>query len=258
LWFMKIISSAQKLFMLNFPFNPVKRAKEVESLVMKNLERKYYRFRYASYYGGIATADAVGCCFLCAYCWNYSRNLHPEKFGEFYSPEKASEKILEIMKKKNVRKVRVSGAEPILGEKSFEHFSKLFEKIYEAEPSSEFILETNGLILGLNEKFCEKLSKYPIFVRVSIKGWDEKSFEKISGAEGKFFIYPLKAVKFLQDLRVEAWPAVMKEIFGLDGIKILKKRMREIGIEGEIEIEYLEKYPFVVQNLEKRELKLIE
>jgi uncharacterized Fe-S cluster-containing radical SAM superfamily protein len=242
--------------MVNFPFDPFKRAKEVESLVMKNFERKYYRFRYARYYGGIVTADAVGCCFLCAYCWNYFRNLSPEKFGEFYSPEKASEKILEIMRKKGVDRVRVSGAEPILGEKSFEHFCKLIEKIFEDKPSTEFILETNGLILGLNEKFCKKLSEYPIFVRISIKGWDEKIFEKISGAEGKFFIYPLKAIKNLQDYGVKAWPAVMEEIFGHDGLKILEKKLREIGIEGDAEIEYLEKYPFVLQNLEKRGIKI--
>jgi uncharacterized Fe-S cluster-containing radical SAM superfamily protein len=242
--------------MMNLPFNPVERAKEVENLVMKNLERKYYRFRYARYYGGIATADAVGCCFLCCYCWNYLRNSNPEKFGEFYSPEKASEKILQIMKKKGVNKVRVSGAEPILGEKSFEHFCKLVEKIYSEEPSAEFILETNGLILGLNEKFCKKLAGYPILVRVSIKGWDEKSFEKISGAEGKFFVYPLKAIRNLQDYGVEAWPAVMQEIFGYEGIKILEKKLKEFGIKGEIEIEYLEKYPFVIQNLEKRGIKI--
>jgi uncharacterized Fe-S cluster-containing radical SAM superfamily protein len=234
----------------------MKRAEEVESLVMKDFERKYYRFRYANYYGGIATADAVGCCFLCAYCWNYLRNLNPERFGEFYSPEKASEKILQIMRKKNVNRVRVSGAEPILGEKSFEHFCKLVEKIYREEPSAEFILETNGLILGSNEKFCKKLAKYPILVRFSIKGWDEKSFEKISGAEGRFFIYPLEAIKNLQSLGVEAWPAVMQEIFGPREIEILKKKLEEFGIKGEIEIEYLEKYPFVLKNLEKRGVSL--
>ena len=242
--------------MINFPFDPVERAREVESIVMKGLERKYYRFRCARYYGGIATADAVGCCFLCAYCWNYLRNLNPGKFGEFYSPAKAGEKILQIMRKKNVNKVRVSGAEPILGEKSFEHFCKLIETIYDEDPYTEFILETNGLILGLNEKFCKELAKYPIFVRVSIKGWDEKSFEKISGAEGKFFIYPLKAIKSLQGCGVEAWPAVMYEIFRDDGIKALKNKLEEFGIESEIEIEYLEAYPFVLKNLEARKVKI--
>ncbi|MEM5794108.1 MAG: radical SAM protein [Candidatus Aenigmatarchaeota archaeon] len=238
--------------MINFPFNPIKRAEEVEKVVMKDLERKYYRFRYASYYGGIATADTIGCCFLCAYCWNYFKNLKPERFGEFYSPEEVSKKILEIVEKKSLDRVRISGAEPILGEKSFDHLEKVIQEIYERKSSLDFILETNGLILGLNKKFCSRLAKYPLAVRISVKGWDEKSFERISGAEGKFFIYQLKAIKNLQDFGLEAWPAVMYEIFGRKEIEILEEKLREIGVESRIEVEYLEKYPFVVENLEKR------
>ena len=43
--------------MLDLPFDPLKRARDVEKLVMKGLARKYYRFRPARYYGGIGTAD---------------------------------------------------------------------------------------------------------------------------------------------------------------------------------------------------------
>lgn len=31
--------------------------------------RKYYRFRPARWYGGIVTADAVGCGLICKFCW---------------------------------------------------------------------------------------------------------------------------------------------------------------------------------------------
>ncbi|MCS7106178.1 MAG: radical SAM protein [Candidatus Aenigmarchaeota archaeon] len=242
--------------MKNFPFNPLEKANKVEKIVVKDLKRKYYRFRYASYYGGIATADTVGCCFLCAYCWNYFKNLKPENFGKFYSPNEVSKKILEIVEKKNLDRVRISGAEPILGEKSFEHLEKVIQKIYEENPSLNFILETNGLVLGLNEKICEKMVKYPIAVRVSVKGWDESSFEKISGVEGKFFVYQIKALKNLQDFGVEAWPAVMHEVFGEKEIRILKEKLRKMGIEGRIEVEYLEKYSFVTENLKKRGINL--
>jgi len=44
----------------------------------------------------VVAADAVGCCFLCAYYWNYFRNLNPEKLGEFHSPEEVSRRIIEI------------------------------------------------------------------------------------------------------------------------------------------------------------------
>ena len=46
-------------------FDPLERASQIEALVMKDNARKYYRFRYARFYGGICTADAVGCNLLC-------------------------------------------------------------------------------------------------------------------------------------------------------------------------------------------------
>ena len=100
----KATSSGRGLFtvMLNLPFDPIKRAKEVEELVMEGLARKYYRFRPAKYYGGIATADIVGCPFLCAYCWNYGRNLHPEMSRDrYYSPQEVANRLLAIVKKKD-------------------------------------------------------------------------------------------------------------------------------------------------------------
>ena len=59
------------------PFDPIQRSREVEQIVMYDDKRMYYRFRFANFYGGIVTADAIGCNLLCAYCWNYSRNLNP-------------------------------------------------------------------------------------------------------------------------------------------------------------------------------------
>lgn len=45
---------------MEFSFDPLKRAAEVESIVMQGDKRLYYRFRPAPYYGGIATGDAGG------------------------------------------------------------------------------------------------------------------------------------------------------------------------------------------------------
>ncbi len=231
------------------PFNPIKRAKDVERIVVKNGKRKYYRFRFARYYGGIATLDTIGCCLLCAYCWNYFRNLKPENYGNFYSPEEACDKIISIMERRKLERVRISGGEPILGEKSFNHLIKVIQTILELKPEAVFILETNGIMLGYEEKFCKKISEFPVFVRISLKGWDEDSFEKISGAEGKFFELPLIALRNLRDLGIEAWPAIMHEIF-YSHRKEIEEKIKDVGVE--IEEEYLEAYPFVIENLKKR------
>jgi uncharacterized Fe-S cluster-containing radical SAM superfamily protein len=245
--------------MLDLPLDPLKRAKEVEGLVMEGLARKYYRFRPAKYYGGIATADIVGCPFLCAYCWNYGRNLHPEMSRDkYYSSDEVANRLLNIIKRKGFNKVRLSGAEPILGEKSFEHLCQVLEDIYKANPLVDFILETNGLILGYEPEFVRRLSQFErLGVRVALKGFDDVSFEAISGAERNFFHLPMKGLHNLIGNGINAWPAIMYETFGSEGIGKINQQLKEYEIRPEeLEIEYLEPYPFVLENIKKRSVSL--
>jgi uncharacterized Fe-S cluster-containing radical SAM superfamily protein len=242
---------------LEFPFDPVKRSEEVEYLVTKDSKRLYYRFRPAPYYGGIATADAVGCCFLCAYCWNYNRNLHPERFREFYSPQQVASKLLNIAKKKSFKLFRISGAEPVLGERTFQHLIDVLRVIFQSKPDSLFILETNGFFLGRRPDLLESLEAYPnLRVRICLKGTDEESFEKITGAKKDFFRYPVTALKELLRLEVRAWPALMGDLFSRDDIDRLEKFLKEQDIHAELELEFLESYPFVLDNLRKRNIKI--
>lgn len=71
-------ASREEEKMSDTPFNPFSRTRQVEGLVMEGSRRRYYRFRASGHCGGIVTADATGCNLLCAYCWNYKRNLKPE------------------------------------------------------------------------------------------------------------------------------------------------------------------------------------
>ncbi|MFQ5952076.1 MAG: radical SAM protein [Candidatus Omnitrophota bacterium] len=237
---------------VEFPFDPIERAKEAERIVMRGEERLYYRFRGAPYYGGIATADAIGCTFLCAYCWNYGRNLNPERYGRFYSPQQVASELLKIAKKRLFKLFRITGSEPILGEPSLKHVTEVVRIIFENKPDSRFILETNGFALGIKEDLVKYL-KYPnLLVRVAIKGTDEDSFELVTGAKKEFFIYPIRALRKLQEENIRAWPAVMGDLFTDDEIKSLKGVLEKEGVKGEIEIEVLEKYPNVMKNMEKR------
>jgi uncharacterized Fe-S cluster-containing radical SAM superfamily protein len=230
---------------LPVPFDPLARAREIEAIVMRDSMRKYYRFRASRHYGGIVTADAVGCCFLCAYCWNYRRNLCPETYGTFYAPQQVVEKLRAIAAKKGISLFRVSGAEPVLGERSFHHLLEVLR-------AGRFILETNGLILGHQPGLIDFLVQRDVSVRVSIKGWNPETFEKITGARGEFFSLPIVALKRLEEAGVEAWPAVMGDLFGWEGVEELTRILREKGISGRIEVEYLERYPFVAENLKRR------
>jgi uncharacterized Fe-S cluster-containing radical SAM superfamily protein len=226
-------------------FNPIQRAAEMETIVMLDGKRKYYRFRASHHYGGIVTADTVGCPFLCAYCWNYGRNESPEKCGEFYSPHDVVEKLTSIARKRNIHLFRMSGAEPILGPASCDH-------LLQVATAGRFIIETNGLILGARPELIGRLKGLDGSVRISMKGWDGQSFERLSGAKSEYFEYPLVALQQLIGVGIDAWPAVMGDLFGTDGIRRLAKRMEAMGLPTRIEREYLERYPFVVSNLRRR------
>jgi uncharacterized Fe-S cluster-containing radical SAM superfamily protein len=229
----------------SIPFDPVARARTVESVVMQDGRRKYYRFRASRHYGGVVTADAVGCDFLCAYCWNYTRNKDPVKYGSFYSPREVAQAILAIGEKRGIRLFRVSGAEPVLGQQSFHH-------LLEVLSAGNFVLETNGLVLGYYPELIDHLAGRDVIVRVSIKGWDPATFERVTGAGREYFEYPLLAVRHLEQAGIRAWPAVMGDLFGPEGIAVLSRRLARLGIRSRIEVEYLERYPFVMANLAHR------
>ena len=237
---------------LALPFDPLRRSEDTEKLVMRGERRLYHKFRAAPYYGGIATADAIGCSFLCAYCWNYGRNENPARAGKFYSPEEVADNLLEISRRRDFHLFRVTGSEPVLGESSFEHLTKVIEIVLQKSPQARFILETNGLMLGYKEGLAQKLIFRNLLARIAIKGVDPASFERITGARKEFFTYPLLAVKNLESLGVRAWPALMKDLFTEAEVDKLKKALRVNGTRAELELECLETYPFVLENLRKR------
>ncbi len=105
-------------------FDPVTRAEEVAKIVSREDQRKYYRFRSARFYGGIATADCVGCCLQCLFCWSWPQVVKPDRFGHFYSPHDVAGRLGAILRKKQFRRVRVSGNEPTV---AWHHLVKVIE-----------------------------------------------------------------------------------------------------------------------------------
>ena len=96
-------------------YDPVALAAETEKIVIRGDKRKYYRFRSARFYGGIATADCVGCCLRCAFCWGWSRAANPGGAGKFYGAGQVVNKIEAIARKHGFQRARLSGNEPTIG-----------------------------------------------------------------------------------------------------------------------------------------------
>ena len=218
--------------------NPLELTDIIKKKVCKNSERKYYRFRKTHFYGGAATADCLGCNLRCIYCWAQKKAWHPEKFGTFYTPNE----IFEKLNKMNLSLFRISGGEPTICE------NHLFDIINLIPKNKLFILETNGILL--NEEFVEKLQKFSnLYVRVSLKGINKRTFELITGAKGKFFDYQLNALKLLQKYKIKHRAAILIDLFTDDQIK-------NLGV-SDLEYEPLIKYPFVMKNLRKKHIKLV-
>jgi uncharacterized Fe-S cluster-containing radical SAM superfamily protein len=118
------------------------------------------------------------------------------------------------------------------------------------------MLETNGLILGYNSDFIQRLKIPGLSIRVALKGWDAQSFEQITGAEREYFEYPLVGLKKMIVEGLDAWPAVMLDVFGKEGVDKLKIKMHNLGLDCDIETEELERYPYVMENIKEREVRI--
>jgi len=227
--------------------DPIKRAEEAGRIVVRGELRKYYRFRPARFYGGIATADCVGCPLRCLFCWSWHEVVKPDTCGRFYSPEEVAKNLLGIARKKHFQRIRISGNEPTLARG---HLLKVLDLI----PSDLlFILETNGILIGHDETYARELSRFKnLYARVSLKGTTEEEFSRLTGCAPQGFRLQLKAIENLYRAGVEVQPAVMVSFSSEDNIKALRKTLGRISPElSDTEIEEVVLYGDVEERLRK-------
>jgi uncharacterized Fe-S cluster-containing radical SAM superfamily protein len=232
-------------------YKSLKLSEEIERKVTKEvggkIYRKYYRFRPAKFYGGIASADCCGCNLRCLYCWS-NDPAREGKIGKFYSPEEVTSILVKIAEEFGYTQIRLTGNEPTICR---EHLFKVLESI---PPRYTFILETNGILLGNDESYVIELKRFDnLHVRVSLKGCTEQEFSRLTGAVPKDFQLQLNALKFCVDNGVSCHPAVLIDLVERSNIEILKKRLKEIDrkLPDELEYETLLKYPHVIERLRK-------
>ncbi|HDJ66821.1 MAG TPA: radical SAM protein, partial [Nitrososphaeria archaeon] len=240
------------------PYDPVESHLKIEKLVVRGegeyQERRYYRFRTDRWYGGIVTADCVGCGLFCKFCWVSDRvRSNPVKVGRFYTAKDVAERLRPLMMKKRLWRARVSGGEPTIGKDHLLNLLKILDGIVE-----EFILETNGILIGWDEDYAKKLASYKsLHVRVSLKGCNEREFELLTGADQKGFKLQLQALKNLIDYGVSCHPSVMTSFSPKSSLMSLLERLKQIDpiLKEEVEVEELILYPHVVRRLKKYRLK---
>lgn len=239
-------------------YNPVQRHLAIEKLVTrmgpKGQERKYYRIRPARWYGGIITADCVGCGLLCKFCWvSDAVMLRPADAGRFYTSRKIADGLVALAKKRSLDLLRVSGGEPTIGKP---HLLQLLDALQ--GKGYRFILETNGIPIANDESYAEDLSKYGfVHVRVSLKGCNEEEFAMLTGAKPNGFTLQLKALQNLIDAGVSCHPSVMASFSPRKSLQALIRTLRQISssLAEEAEIEELILYPHVIKRMRMHKLK---
>ncbi|MCL4537052.1 MAG: radical SAM protein [Nitrospirae bacterium] len=228
-------------------FDPVRLAELTKRDVCKDDLRKYYRFRPSRFYGGISTADCVGCCLRCIFCWAWNIVSNPAEHGEFYPPEDVARRLTRIAEKKHLDQMRISGNEPTICR---EHLIRVLELIDE---KYLFILETNGILIGKDEEYAKDLSRFKnLHVRVSLKGTCNDEFSRLTGAVPEGFDLQLKALENLVHHGVKVHPACMISFSTQENIKALRKRLKTIHPAFEdFEVEELILYPHVEERLKR-------
>ncbi|MFX0196808.1 MAG: hypothetical protein ACFFCW_11830, partial [Candidatus Hodarchaeota archaeon] len=157
----------------------------------------------------------------CFYCWaNWSRDF-PERFGEFYSPKKLANRLFNAAKEGitapgwesfrhlQVDKLRLSGCEPTLGKN---HLLTVLRHVVNSKYPL-FILETNGILLGYDRNYVKQLAEFKdkLYVRVSFKAATPEGFTQRTGAIGKYYELPFKALKSLIDEEIYTRAAAMTD-----------------------------------------------
>lgn len=226
-------------------YDPLKMADLAKGVVCKDNQRKYYRFRSARFYGGIATADCLGCCLRCVFCWSWDKVIKPDQLGEYYTPEEVAMRLASIAKSKRYNQLRISGSEPTI---CGEHLIRVLELI---PKDYLFILETNGILIGNDEGYAKALSKFPnLYVRVSLKGTCEEEFSMLTGAIPEGFQLQVRALEYLVKHGVKVHPACMISFSPPENICALRKRLKAIKHSFEdFEVEELILYPSIVKRL---------
>ena len=228
-------------------FDPPNLAEITRNLVCKDNQRKYYRFRPSRFYGGISTADCLGCCLRCIFCWAWDKVIKPEKFGKYYTPEEVARRLVSTARSKGYNQIRISGNETTICREHLIGVLELIPKDY------RFILETNGILIGNDPSYAEELSQFSnLYVRVSLKGTSEEEFSRLTGAIPKGFQLQLKALKNLIKYNVNVHPSCMISFSTDENIRTLRKRLRTISpIFEDFEVEKLILYPAVEARLKK-------
>ncbi len=222
-------------------YNPLELTDRIETQVTKGTAKKYYRFRPTRFYGGIATADTVGCNLRCKFCWSSNSVWKSSSIGTWYTSKEIADKLQSIAAKHEFTQVRISGGEPTIGK------DHLVNVLKHCDASLRFILETNGILIGSDKSYVNQLGRFSnLYIRVCLKGCSPEEFSLLTGAKTGFN-HQLKALTYLAD---EHLPFHLALVSGKNDNSFIQSYLHEHDLDHlMIEKEEIKLYPQVKKRL---------
>ena len=235
-------------------YDPIKLTEKMESIVVDGNMRKYAKLsRPLRFYGGTTSAVEVGCNLRCKFCFSDKPVFRPQSTGKFYSPQQVFNALAKGAKRYGHKLISASASEGTLGR---QHLFELLDLVEESE--YVYILETNGMTLGDDKAFAEKLAPYKnLHVRVSIKGTSHEEYHELTDAIPESYELPFKGLKYLIDAGVSCNACVMISFSDAKGIKRVEEKLYGVhpGLLKSLEKEHITPFPKVAQRLAKNGLK---
>ena len=235
-------------------YDPIKLTEKMESIVVDGNMRKYAKLsRPLRFYGGTTSAVEVGCNLRCKFCFSDKPVFRPQSTGKFYTPQQVFNALAKGAKRYGHKLISASASEGTLGK---QHLFELLDLVEESE--YVYILETNGMTLGDDKAFADKLAPYKnLHVRVSIKGTSQEEYHKLTDAIPESYELPFKGLKYLIDVGVSCNACVMVSFSDDKGIKRVEEKLYGVhpGLLKSLEKEHITPFPKVSQRLAKNGLK---
>ena len=235
-------------------YDPIKLTEKMESIVVDGNMRKYAKLsRPLRFYGGTTSAVEVGCNLRCKFCFSDKPVFRPQSTGKFYTPQQVFNALAKGAKRYGHKLISASASEGTLGR---QHLFELLDLVEESK--YVYILETNGMTLGDDKVFAEKLAPYKnLHVRVSIKGTSQEEYHELTDAIPESYELPFKGLKYLIDAGVSCNACVMISFSDAKGIKRVEEKLYGVhpGLLKSLEKEHITPFPKVAQRLAKNGLK---